>query len=81
MALLHGGLFWHQGNAPNPAPPTIWLEIVAHDKADVIGTAIRSLLNQGYPLPLSIILVDDGSQDGTANAARAIIPAHATGMG
>lgn len=82
MVLLHGGFFWHQDNAPNSAPPTIWLEIVAvipaHDKADVIGTAITSLLNQDYPLPLSIILVDDGSQDGTANSARAIIPAHAT---
>jgi hopene-associated glycosyltransferase HpnB len=51
-----------------------WPEIVAvvpaRDEADVIEEAVSSLLGQDYPGRLSVVLVDDGSRDGTAGAAE-----------
>jgi hopene-associated glycosyltransferase HpnB len=45
--------------------------IPARDEVETIGTTIRSLLRQAYPGAFSIVLVDDESRDGTAEAARA----------
>lgn len=44
--------------------------IPARNEADVIGDAITSLLQQDLPAPLQIILIDDGSTDGTSRVAR-----------
>ncbi len=60
---------------PKEAPAlAAWPEIVAvvpaRDEADVIGEAVSSLLGQDYPGRLSVVLVDDGSRDGTAEAAE-----------
>lgn len=55
--------------------PHAWPEVVAvvpaRDEADVVGRAIASLVAQDYPGVLRIVLVDDGSTDGTADVARA----------
>ena len=45
--------------------------VPARDEADVIGRAIGSLVAQDYPGSFRIVLVDDGSSDGTADVARA----------
>jgi hopene-associated glycosyltransferase HpnB len=45
--------------------------IPARDEADVVGRAVQSLLQQTGHNTLHIFLVDDGSTDGTAQAARA----------
>ena len=42
--------------------------IPARDEAASIGQTVRSLLGQDYP-GLEVIVVDDGSQDGTARVA------------
>jgi hopene-associated glycosyltransferase HpnB len=55
-----------------PAPkewPTLAAVIPARNEADVIGKSLSSLLGQDYAL--HIVLVDDQSDDGTAEAARA----------
>ena len=76
LLLGHGG-FWQAGPAlaPKipalPAPP-LAIIVPARDEAACIGRALRSLLAQDYPGRLRIILVDDGSQDGTAEIATAI---------
>jgi hopene-associated glycosyltransferase HpnB len=44
--------------------------IPARDEADFIGNTVTSLLQQRGPHSLHIFLVDDGSSDGTASAAR-----------
>ncbi|MGH9582068.1 MAG: glycosyltransferase, partial [Bryobacteraceae bacterium] len=44
--------------------------IPARNEAEAIGTALGSLFAQEFCPPLKIVLVDDGSTDGTAEAAR-----------
>jgi hopene-associated glycosyltransferase HpnB len=50
--------------------PKLAVVIPARDEAQGIGACIGSLLQQDYPGDWSIILVDDGSSDGTADIAR-----------
>jgi glycosyltransferase involved in cell wall biosynthesis len=45
--------------------------VPARDEAEVIGRSIGILAAQDYPGRFRIILVDDGSSDGTADIARA----------
>src|SRR5690348_5933650 len=58
-----------------PARAAVWPRVTAvipaRDEVETIGTTIGSLLGQPYPGALSIVLVDDESHDGTAEAARA----------
>jgi hopene-associated glycosyltransferase HpnB len=45
--------------------------VPARDEADVVGRAVASLLGQQVRPALRVVLVDDGSSDGTAAMARA----------
>jgi hopene-associated glycosyltransferase HpnB len=54
----------------NKAWPKLAVVIPARDEAQGIGACIGSLLHQDYPGEWTIILVDDGSSDGTAAIAR-----------
>lgn len=62
-----------RGSAPPGAEgwPALAVVVPARDEADVVGRCIGGLLAQDYPGALSVVLVDDGSTDGTAAAARA----------
>ena len=54
-----------------PSPwPSVTAVIPARNEAEVIGRCIGSLLRQTFPGRLNIVLVDDQSGDGTADAAR-----------
>jgi hopene-associated glycosyltransferase HpnB len=75
------GGYWLAGERDDrrePAPPAsaatwprVTAVIPARDEVETIGATIRSLLGQAYPGQFSIVLVDDESRDGTAEAARA----------
>jgi hopene-associated glycosyltransferase HpnB len=74
--LLAHGRFWltepvltpaHPGHAPDVA-----VVVPARDEADMVARSIASLLAQDYPGRLRVVLVDDGSADGTADIARAL---------
>ena len=75
--LVARGGFWltrETDAAPAPAPaqwPAVAAVVPARNEADVIARSIGSLLAQDYPGPFHVILVDDESDDGTAEAARA----------
>ncbi|MDP9013245.1 MAG: glycosyltransferase [Pseudomonadota bacterium] len=69
------GRFWL--SAPELSPvlpsdtPDVDIIVPARDEAQTIGPVITSLLAQEYAGAFRVILVDDGSCDGTAEIARA----------
>ncbi len=81
---LARGLFWAgrendrvmqaRRDAAAPGAAFAWPRIVAiipaRNEADLIGETVGSLLAQRYAGRLSIVVVDDHSDDGTADAAR-----------
>ena len=75
--LLAGrGMFWlfreHDDGGtsmPRAKLPSVVAVVPARDEADVIARAITTLLEQDYSGPFRIVLVDDGSSDGTAEIA------------
>jgi hopene-associated glycosyltransferase HpnB len=81
--LLGRGGFWLSSQrdegelAPATAWPTLAIVIPARDEAEGIGVCIGSLLAQDYAGAWRIILVDDGSGDGTAAIARQTAAARA----
>jgi hopene-associated glycosyltransferase HpnB len=75
--LLFGhGRFWQAGPMLLPAIPRhcppVSIVVPARDEAEHIGRCLRSLLAQTYGGTLRVILVDDGSNDGTVVVARKI---------
>jgi len=74
--LVGRGGFWRVPKAatevklPLTSAPRIAIIVPARDEADVIGLAIRSLLEQDYAGRVQIFVVDDHSSDETANVAR-----------
>ena len=59
------------GMVASPAAwPAVTAIVPARDEADVIGPAMASLVAQDYPGAFRIVLVDDGSSDGTGSIAR-----------
>src|SRR5438270_3787633 len=77
LIALRGG-FWRaaeRDDADAPPTPARWPDVVAvipaRDEAEVIAQSLGSLLAQDYPGPFTIVLVDDQSQDGTADVAHA----------
>jgi hopene-associated glycosyltransferase HpnB len=78
--LLGRGGFWRLRDAPPegalPAvAPRVVAVIPARNEALVVERALGSLARQRYPGEFHIVLVDDHSTDGTADAARAAAPA------
>jgi hopene-associated glycosyltransferase HpnB len=77
--LLFGrGWFWltrERDDRAEPEPrawPSVVAVVPARNEADVIARSVSSLLAQDYRGPYRIVLVDDQSDDGTADAARAL---------
>jgi len=74
LVFARGG-FWRieKTQPPNNVPARRVVAIVpARNEADVIAESIASLLRQDFPGALHVVLVDDASSDGTADAARKI---------
>jgi len=73
--LFARGFFWRVAEAPAATGPVararVTVVIPARNEADGIAQTVTSLLTQDHPGPLSIVLVDDHSTDGTADLARA----------
>ena len=67
-ALVHRARAPRLAELPDHEPaggwPSLAVVIAARDEAAMIGRAVRSLLDQDYPV-LDVIVVDDRSTDGT----------------
>jgi hopene-associated glycosyltransferase HpnB len=77
--LLGRGRFWlefRKRRAPRTrvTSPRVAVVIAARNEASGIGQALASLAGQQYKTPLQIVVVDDGSEDGTADVARQAVP-------
>ena len=74
--LLFHGRFWHADQRLFDATTTIkkWPDVCAvipaRNEEMTIRRTVRSLLDQDYPGKLSIIVVNDNSEDATADEAR-----------
>lgn len=80
LMFFHGS-FWQGGpilrpSSPQKSPadiaPDVTVIIPARDEAESIQTALGSLLAQDYPGKLSLILVNDRSEDNTGALARSL---------
>ncbi|MGI5207533.1 glycosyltransferase [Spirillospora sp. CA-108201] len=76
LAFAHGG-FWRTGpGLPDAPEPDAWPEVVAvvpaRDEAAVLPETLPTLLAQRYPGAFRVVLVDDGSGDGTAGTAASL---------
>jgi hopene-associated glycosyltransferase HpnB len=83
LLLFHGGYWRARERLPEAPPvPPHWPAIVAvlpaRDEAETIKEVLERLVAQDYPGALSILLVDDDSEDGTGviadDVARAAPP-------
>ncbi len=73
--LLCQGFFWRTDVRlpPRRVPghwPSVCVVVPARDEAAVLPASLPSLLAQDYPGRAEIVLVDDGSTDGTGELAR-----------
>ena len=72
------GRFWQVPNAVNEpkvllmSSPRVAVVVPSRNEADVVGQAVRALLEQDYSGQLKIFVVDDHSSDETANVARRV---------
>ncbi|CAG4922854.1 glycosyltransferase [Paraburkholderia saeva] len=78
LLLARGGFWRTRPAAPLAAKPrgsegwpAVAAVVPARNEADVIARAVASLLGQDYAGAFHVIVVDDHSTDGTADAARA----------
>ena len=75
LIAAHGG-FWRTRERLDDAPasltdlPSVIALVPARNEADVIARSLSSLLAQDYPGDFEIVLIDDHSDDGTAETAR-----------
>lgn len=70
--------FWRlrERDTQSVTTPAVWPSVVAvvpaRNEADVIQHSLGSLLAQDYPGDFKVVLVDDQSDDGTGDLARAL---------
>jgi hopene-associated glycosyltransferase HpnB len=73
----HGG-YWRTSEwlPPVTGEPDAWPDVVAvvpaRNEAEMLPVTLPGLLGQEYPGPLTVIVVDDGSSDGTGEVAARI---------
>ena len=71
--LLARGRFWRPDTLPAPGPGVcarVVAVVPARNEAEHIAQAVGSLLTQRWDGQVHVIVVDDGSTDGTAEVAR-----------
>jgi biofilm PGA synthesis N-glycosyltransferase PgaC len=57
-------------HAPLASYPPLTILVAAYNEAGQIGATLDSIARQDYPSPLAVLVVNDGSADGTSAEAR-----------
>ena len=76
VLMAYHGRFWRAdqrlgaGAGQADSWPAVAAVIPARNEAETVERAVKSLLAQDYPGRFSLVLVDDGSDDGTASIAQ-----------
>ncbi|MBX6751897.1 MAG: glycosyltransferase [Micromonosporaceae bacterium] len=69
LALLRGRFWWTDVRLPAVPEPAHWPSVAvvvpARNEAEILPRTVPTLLALRYPGPLQVIVVDDGSTDGT----------------
>ena len=82
LMAFHGGFWRARPRLDDPVSaspaklPRVVAVVPARNEADVIAETVQGLLNQVYKGALSIVLVDDHSEDATKEAAERAAQAH-----
>ena len=86
LLVAHGRFWWADqrfDGEPTGPEPAVWPPVAAivpaRDEAECLPETLPTLLDQDYPGPFRIVLVDDESRDGTATRAAALAAAHPEG--
>ena len=74
LAIVHRVRSTRRGRAPLDFTPHVSVIVPAYNEAKVIEKTIHSLLAQDYRGTLDVVVVDDGSPDGTGDVAREAFP-------
>jgi hopene-associated glycosyltransferase HpnB len=73
LTVAWGGFWRTDQRLPSRRPPAKWpavaIIVPARDEADMLPRTLPGLLGQDYPGPVTLVLVDDGSTDGTPRIA------------
>src|SRR5215469_4648777 len=77
LVVAHGGFWRTSQRLPRAtAGPHAWPDVVAvvpaRNEAEMLPVTLPALLGQEYPGSLAVIVVDDGSSDGTGQVAARI---------
>ncbi|MFZ1576596.1 MAG: glycosyltransferase [Chromatiaceae bacterium] len=63
---------WPSAECPPESCPPVSVLVAAYNEAKVIRQTLKTLLATGYPGPMEVIVVDDGSRDGTGDIVAAM---------
>ncbi|MDB4905903.1 MAG: putative glycosyl transferase/polysaccharide deacetylase [Gemmatimonadetes bacterium] len=72
LAIVQRLLEHQRLETPTPFAPPVSVLVPAYNEEKVIARTIESVLTQRYAGDIEVIVVDDGSRDGTADAAQRI---------
>ncbi len=87
LVAAHGGFWRTSQRLPRvTAEPRVWPDVVAvvpaRNEAEMLPVTLPALLGQEYPGELTVLVVDDGSTDGTGAVAERVarsLPARSDG--
>jgi cellulose synthase/poly-beta-1,6-N-acetylglucosamine synthase-like glycosyltransferase len=60
--------------SPGTDTPAVSIVVPVYNRRDLVCRTIRSLLNQDFTRPYEIVVIDDGSSDGSGEAAADLDP-------
>jgi cellulose synthase/poly-beta-1,6-N-acetylglucosamine synthase-like glycosyltransferase len=72
LGLAHTARRLHRVIEVKPHAPPVSVIVPAYNEAANIAAAVRSIVNSEHPAEVEVVVVDDGSTDGTAQVVEAL---------